>query len=195
MSAPDAEMTQHVRWAIRVALGIVRAQRAFHCQEDAIGEALLALSLAWRAYDDTRGDFQRFARKRVAGAVRRALKGDRDRRAAEVVFEGTEEFEAVVDAPGDPWARANQLAREVMDAIATTHQLAEAVARVDRGEEIAEEIARLGPEEMKLIDLKYRRDLSWEDVGSGLGIKERAARYRDAELRKKLGAALGKQRR
>ena len=59
-------------------------------------------------------------------------------------------------------------------------------------EEVIAELARLDPEELKLIDLKYRRDLPAEEVASALGIKTRAARYRDAELRKKLRIALAK---
>ena len=149
---------------MRLALGIVRAQGAFDRRQDAIQEACLAMSLAWGRYDPGRGPFEEFAQKRVAGAVRRALKKARGLRALEVALEGDAAWDAGLDEPGDPWARALRAARERMDEIVTTYQLADEMDRLDRGEEVVDELARLDAEELKLIDLKYRRDLS---VGRG----------------------------
>jgi RNA polymerase sigma factor (sigma-70 family) len=189
-SPPDDRPENHVRWAMRLALGIVRAQGAFDRRKDAVQEACLAMSLAWARYDPTRGTFEEFAKKRVAGAVRRSLQQGRRWRALEVALEGDE----APDEPGDPWARATRAARERMGEIATTYHLAAEVERLDRGEEVIEELRRLDPEELKLIDLIYRRDLPGEQVASGLGIKERAARYRHAKLLEKLRAALQRHR-
>jgi RNA polymerase sigma factor (sigma-70 family) len=177
---------------MRLAMGIVAAQRAFDRRHDAIQEACLAMSLAWTRYDPALGPFEGFAKKRVVGAVRRALKQQRRWRALEVALEDDEELDAALDEPGDPWVRANRAARERMGEIATTYQLADEVERLDRGEEVIEEFARLNAEELKLIDLKYRQGLPSDDVASALGIKKRAARARHAQLRKKLREALEK---
>ena len=118
--------------------------------------------------------------------------GGRRRRAVEIVFEGEEEVYAALEGPGDPWARANRFAREAADAIAEASQMAGTVGQLDAADDGGKLMARLDAEEMRLIDLRYRQDLPWEEVGTALGIKVRAAKYRDAHLRSKLTAMMGK---
>lgn len=180
-SPPEDRPEHHVPWAIRLALAIVGAQRAFDSRTDAIQEACLAMSLAWKRYDPALGLFEDFAAKRVAGAVRRALKKQRRLRALEVILEEDGYGDALLDNPADPWARATRLAGERMNEIAFTFQLSDEMARRERGEEVIEELARLEPEELKLLELKYVQGLPMDEVASRLGIKARAARYRHAQ--------------
>jgi RNA polymerase sigma factor for flagellar operon FliA len=197
MTPPDAtRFEEHVRWAIRIALAIAGGQGAGRDRADVIQEALLALHLAIRKFDRAKGDdFKVYAQKRVAGAVRRKLTNDRRRRAVEIVFEGEEELYAALEGPGDPWARANRFAREAVEAVAEASQMAETVARLDGAEDAGALLARLDVDEVRLIDLKYRQGLPWEEVGAALGVKARAAKYRGAKLREKLDAMLRKQSR
>ena len=130
--------------------------------------------------------------ERVTGAVRRFLKRDRRLRATEILSDCADELDTALDGPGDAWARLTRAAREGADAIAITIHLAEAAAEPERAEDLAKEIERLGPAELKLFDLKYRRGLSWREVGTGLGIGERAAKQRDKNLRDRLRVALGR---
>jgi RNA polymerase sigma factor for flagellar operon FliA len=194
MTPPDPpSFEEHAPWAIRVALGIAGRQGTGYDRKDVIQEALLALHFAVQGFDLAKGDdFKVYAQKRIAGAVCRKLTNDRRRRAVEIVFGGEEELYALLEGPGDAWARANRFAGEAMDAIAEASRMAETVARLDGAEDAGSLLARLDPDEIRLIDLKHRQGVPWEEVGAAFGIKARAAKYRAAKLREKLDAMLAK---
>jgi RNA polymerase sigma factor (sigma-70 family) len=176
------------------ALGVVRAQKAHGEAKDAIAEGLRAMCLAWKRYDPALGEFERFARVRVTGAVRRFLKKGRERRALEVLHDHAEELDAALDGEGDAFGRLTRAAREGVEAIADTHLLVQAGGQAEPDDEVATEIARCTAPERELVRARYVEGLSWEEIGARLGMGPEQARYLDKKLRKKLGAALARRR-
>jgi RNA polymerase sigma factor (sigma-70 family) len=149
-------LEDHVRWATEQALSVVMAQRTPVHRDDAVAEGLRAMCLAWRRYNPARGDFEPYAREWVIGAVRRFLKQDRRLRAVEILSDCAEDIDAALYGPGDAWARLTRAVREGADAVALTTQLAEAAVEPERDEDLAKEMERLDPAELKLFDLRYR---------------------------------------
>lgn len=190
----EDRLESHVRWAMMQALSVVRAQKAYAESKDAVAEGLRAMCLAWGRYEPSQGPFEPFARKRVTGAVRRFLKQHRDRQALEVLHDHTEEIDAALNSDGDPWSRLTAGARVGAEAIADSYVLADAATGERPDEDLAEEMKRCNAQEQAIFDLRYREDLSWEEIGDRIGLGAEQARYLDKKLRKKVGAALARRR-
>lgn len=191
---PAEEMVGHVRWAVRLTMGVAKAAGMSHRAEDLTGPALEAMTLAWRRYDRERGPFEAFAAKRIRGAVVRAIGSERRRASTEIGFDfdGAEAGGAGGVEDRASGGHARQIAARIMEAITVDCLARDARAgeatflEPEAFERLHVELDGLSAEERRLLDLLYWHDATWEQVGQALGITSRAAEYRHAKLREKL---------
>jgi RNA polymerase sigma factor (sigma-70 family) len=183
------ELPELVRWAKRVAQALGKLSRQLYDVAALISAALGALDEALGTYDPTRGvPFKSFARARVAGEVRDAMKAEKRRTDREVLLE-----DALLDR-----ADGAEPAHEAMDAFL----LYCVAAEIDAGGEagclrkeayaaLHRAIAPLAPAIKRLLHLRYWEGLAWKDVGAGIGLSEQGAKDEDRKLRAHLKAVLG----
>jgi RNA polymerase sigma factor (sigma-70 family) len=201
MDPTREQLAELVRWATRIALVVVKLRRHLHRKGDAVESAMHALHSALRTFKPAKVDpeqapeeaFKAFAKVRIRGEVRDAIKQDRKRARREVPYDdevmplseevlrdpdalaraaGVERFvvrEAAEDPRGDPEARL--LLRE----------------RVTLFEHA---LARCSPDEQRLYDLRHREGLPWKEVASALGLPVRTAQDHDQKLQKRLRDAM-----
>lgn len=182
----------YVRWGVRVAVGLVKAHRMEYVREDLVSVALDALAGVWKGWDG-QDSFETVAFRRIKGAVIRAIKSER-RRASPLV--SIDDVETDAGEEQSPAARALAITEDVMDVVAVACSFEDVDARealhlephvFDR---LRQEIDRLGPDERKLLELRYFADQTWDELSKSLNIPKRTLEYRHKKLREALKVAL-----
>lgn len=181
---------------IRLALGIARklaGARGMAHYEDELGSvALEALGRALAGYDAGVGEVEPYAAVWISREVGGAIQREQERR------------EILLDDAGAPSsvhasARVEELARDVIDVAVSSavgeelHGGGEAeVLRREAWAVLRVEVGRLEPEDLRLVELRYfdAGEPTWREVGAALGVSERRAKERDAQIRERLRNAL-----
>jgi len=182
----------YIRWGVRVAVGLVKAHRMDYVRDDLVSVALDALAGVWKGWDGQE-PFETVAFRRVKGAVVRAIKSER-RRASPLVS-----IDDVGTGAGEehgPAARALAITEDVMDVVAVDCFIEDVYAEeplhlephvFDR---LRHELDRLGPDERKLLELRYLEDQTWDEISKSLNVPKRTLEHRHKKLREALKDAL-----
>ncbi len=171
--------------AVGMARGAALRRNMVHCEDDFVGVALEAVARAIEAHDPAIGDLRPFVAAWIAGELRSAAKREALRLVRERPLQDHEDPES-----SHPTLRAEELAREVMEAVASLcvgeHMRTGGEARLltqEAWEALHEEIEGLTEDDQRLVDLRYWEGMTWRAVAGELGIAERTAQDRDARIR------------
>jgi RNA polymerase sigma factor for flagellar operon FliA len=163
--------------------------------------ALEALTRTARRYDPARGvPFPSYAWSRISGAVWDAIKKEKRSPGFLAAVEAAEDIEDRSGWEDTDEAIVGQLdgiAAELMEVFFMSsageeHRRngearllqREAAARVNAG------VARLDPEDRRLVELRYWQDLPWKEVAQHLGTPLRTVKDHDRKIRGRLEAEL-----
>jgi RNA polymerase sigma factor (sigma-70 family) len=181
---------------IPLAVGMARRAAVrrgmIHIIDDLVGLSCAALVRALDAYDPAKGELKPFVTAWVAGEISNAVRKEARRTKRERPLGGGSETEEV-----HPLVRVEELGAEVVEAHrawcigeeARSNGEAQLIQR-DTWQGLQGEIERLEPEDLQLVRLRYWESRTWKEVGAALGIGERAAWDRDAQIREQLREAL-----
>lgn len=179
----------HVAWAKGVASAMAGSYRMREGQAELGAVAVEAMAHAATLYDPSRQvPFPSFAYKRVVGAVRRAIQGER--RLVAVALEALDAMdgaEAALDSSAG--LMVDELCDDWMDLSFMTQALrAPEMALIAQEERAAlrAAMAQLAPLERKLVEARHFDQTSWPETAQRLGISERTARDWDVKIRRKL---------
>lgn len=178
--------------------------RLYHAGSDALVEdceqaACQALLEARPGYDKARGPFSNYAWKRVAGAVTKLLRREISLRRAGL-DDALDEAEGLRDA-SDPFGDEDDDAmgqlkgfcrlltfRRVMGDTRSALQAKpdDAVLRARVFQALKDALGELDEKEMRLLDLRYWEELTWEEIAKAMGMSDRNAKRIDDGLRERL---------
>jgi RNA polymerase sigma factor for flagellar operon FliA len=182
----------------RVLAGLAGARSPW-LLDDCQQTACQALLEARPRYDKSKGPFWVFAWKRVAGAVtkllRRELAGGRT--GFDDALDESEDFRDTSDPFGDEdddtvrqlkgMCRALTFRRVVGDArIAIQARPDDALLRAQIFQVLREALGGLDEREVRLVELRYWEELTWEGVGNEMGMSDRNAKEIHRRLRARL---------
>jgi RNA polymerase sigma factor (sigma-70 family) len=177
--------------ALRITRKLSRAHDLGHYEDELAGVALAALARALAGHDPAKGPVRPFAAVWIAREVRHAIRDEQERAAVEVSLgEGD-------DPETHPALRAAERAHDVVDTLLSVYLGEELRAQGEAALLMREtwaalhrEVDRLAPDDRRLVELRYWRELPWKEVCAALGIAERTGRAWDQRIRERLQDAL-----
>jgi RNA polymerase sigma factor (sigma-70 family) len=187
------------RTAAAISRRIATTKGMLYAVDELRGVAFEALSKATLTYDPSHPSntrFSTYAWRRVTGAVRDAVRKEAKRLSWEEALDAAEGIPGGGGPVADAEARLDAGTGAIMRAFAMScacTDVRDGEARFLKREAYAEverAIAALPEDERLLFELRHRDQLPWEKVAERLGISEKTARSRDAEIREKLRKAI-----
>ena len=192
----------HARWAQEIARAWTVICDMDYYLDDHRSTALEALSKFAFKFDPSQNvPFRGFAWRGIAGAVVNAIKEQSRGHHFEVALDAAafvkEEDPASSDTDEERIAQIDGVTADAMDAFVLACAAQEDRMNGEAGllereahAELKQAIARLPPEDRRLIQLRYWDELPWEEVAEHLGLPERTAKDHEQKIRRKLRAAL-----
>jgi RNA polymerase sigma factor FliA len=204
--SPPTPEDELILQALPEALKLARALARLRCRvcsrallEDCEQIASQALLEARPGYDKARGPFGTYAWKRVAGAVTRLLARERavQRAGLDDALDASEELRDESDPFGDEdddargqlkgFCRLLTFRRVMGDARVTLQEKPEdTLLRARIFQALTEALGELDEQEMRLLELRYWKELTWEEVAKEMGMSDRNAKRIDEQLRERL---------
>jgi RNA polymerase sigma factor (sigma-70 family) len=193
---------EHARWAQSIARAWAMICGMEYYLDDLRATALEALSKSAFKFDPSRNvPFRGFAWRGIVGAVVNAIKDQAREQRFEVALDAaaffTEEDPASSDTDEERIAQIDGVTADAMDAFVLACGAQEDRMNGEAGllereahAELKQAIARLPPEDRRLIQLRYWDELPWKDVAERLGLPERTAQDHEQKIRRHLRAAL-----
>ncbi len=189
----------YTRMASAIARSAAFASGLGHIHDDLRCIAFGALSEATLSHDPAKSSFGRHVWQRMTWAVLDAVRSEATRLSLEASLDAA----ADIVSHGDAGTQAEAIAQidaataEIMAAFAASCVASElhldGQAKLLERETLAEgerAVASLPPEDRCLFELRHRDGLRWVDVVRRLGVSERSARDRCAEIRERLRMVL-----
>jgi RNA polymerase sigma factor (sigma-70 family) len=181
----DQELRLLLRWVLRVARRFAVVGGVLHYEDELVSIARSALARAYSAHDPGKGSFKPFATQWVVGELQGAIEDERRHMKHEGHSEDVE--------PLHPALRAEALAGDTIDALLYLYVGEDlrtngeaAFLKEEAYAALREEVARLPPNDRRLVELRYWEGLTWAEVGVDLGMADRTAREHDARIREQL---------
>lgn len=199
--ADDELVVQTMPWAIELARTIarIRGVRSPAVLKDCEQTACLTLLEKRPKYDSTRGPFKVFAWKAVAGAVTRMLRRERaaGRTGLDDALDEAEGYRDTTDAfaaeDSDDMGMLKAACRFITfrRVMGDTHVALRArpdqeVLRAQVLQAARDAVGGLDERHVRLIELRYWEELTWEEIGERMGFSDRHAKRIHKEIRDRL---------
>jgi RNA polymerase sigma factor (sigma-70 family) len=179
----DDEVTALVTWAIEAA--VAWAEETGMPEDEITSEVINALHRALRRHEAGGTTVSDYVRRRVDGALLDASRKEKRRRRREVFLGDLEEARGQpVEDHDDALARATGV-----EGFAVGSPEA-GVLRDEMQAALDGEVERLPRGDRLLYVLRYREELTWDDISARTGIPRSTAQLHDKLIRERLTAAL-----
>ena len=179
----DAELKALVTWAIEAA--VAWAEQTGTPEAEVTSEAINAIHRALGRHAAGGTTASDYVRRRVHGALLDASRREKRRSKREVVLDDLEEARGQpIDEHDDALARATGVEGLTVGSPDAGLLRGEMQAALD------EEVARLPRGDRLLYVLRYREELTWDELCTRTGIPRSTAQHHDKLIRERLTTAL-----